>query len=279
MDCHTALEILEVVRPDSADRMEPEVVEASDHVENCRLCEDHFLARRHFDRRLGQMMREVPVPPGLKSRLLAELGFPETSPDPVADAEPIPVRLAEPDEASVPQGRARRRARMLAFVSSALALTVLVTFFVVRSSQSPAWTLAELRHEARTAFQSFEELPIFNGDFDARLPEHGWESRAISIVEPPRGFPPDLARHSAALYYFALRDGRRPPVVGILLVTTKQSVTEPPENPYFNAEGVGSGPLSTVAWTEGEFVYVCVIDGGGNSLERLERALRLTQAA
>ena len=280
MDCRTALEILEVVRPDSADPMEPEVVEASDHVESCRRCEDHFLARRHFDRRLGEQMRDVPLPPGLKSRLLAGLEARKTSANQASDAGQAPVMSADRDAGSARRQRGRRRARLLAFATTALALMVIVTFFFVRSSRAPSWTLAELRHDARTGFQTFEGLATFDGDFEARLPEHGWEtSRAISIAEPPRGFPPEAAPHPAALYYFVLRDGRRPPVAGVLLVTPRQNVVEPPQKKHFDPEGVGSGPLSTVAWTEGEFVYVCAVRGGGDSLERVARALRLTQAA
>lgn len=304
MDCRTALEILDTLRPDSADRMEPEVVSASEHVEKCRRCEDQFLARRHFDRRLGERMRDVPVPPGLKFRLMAELQslesplseslpgeFPHAEQrESEAAAEKVgadssdsergaPVALATRDPISARQRRRRTRARVVALAATALALMVAVTFFVLQSGQAPVWTMAELRHETATAFQGFEELPQFDGRFEARLPELGWEtSRAISIVEPPRGFP-GTSPHSAALYHFRLHDGRRPPLDGVLLVTPKHNIAEPPQNSNFNADGVGSGPLSTVAWTEGEFVYVCVIHGGGDGLQRLERALQFTQAA
>lgn len=297
MDCRTALEILDAVRPDSADRMEPEVVSASEHVEKCRRCEDQFLARRHFDRRLGERLRDVPVPAGLKSRLLAELQILESPGEfphgPQLESEPAaenvgadssnavgdaPVDLSTPDSVSARRGR--RRARVVALAATALALMVAVTFFVVQSGQAPVWTMAELRHETATAFQGFEELPRFDGRFEARLPELGWEtSRAISIVGPPHGFPAGTSPHSAALYHFRLHDGRRPPLDGVLLVTPKHNIAEPPQNTNFNADGVGSGPLSTVAWTEGEFVYVCVIRGGGDGLQRLERALQFTQAA
>lgn len=293
MDCRTALEILDAVRPDFADRMEPEVSAASDHIESCRRCEDHFLARRHFDRRLGQVMRDVPVPAGLKSRLLAEVATPRaceeqdaTTEQPAALAGAVavtpdaPLASPMPDPPGRRQQRGRRRALLLALASTALLLLAAVTFFLARASQAPAWTMAELRHDAGTAFQDFDDLPVFDGGFDPRLPEYGWEtSRAIAIARQPRGFPPGTGPHAAALYYFALRDGRPGRVDGILLVTPKQNIAEPPANQRFNAQGVGSGPVSTVAWTEGEYVYVCVVRGGGDSLERVERALRLTQAA
>ena len=289
MDCRTALEILEAARPDSSDRDEPEVASASAHVETCPECEDRFVARQRFDRNLGCLMRDVAPPDGWKARLLAsldaaEIGLHEAAAGSGTASEPLGpesnqgpmMAAAQPDR----QASAARRARLLAAASLALGLLMAVTWIVAHTVGTAGWTLAELRHDARAAYQQFEQLPRFEGTFEPELPEFGWQtSRSIHISQPPRGFPPGAAPHAAAVYFFTVQGARGRPVQGILLVTPRRLVADPPESSHFDAQGIGSGPYSAVAWTERDLVYVCVVEGGGNSLELLQRALRLSKAA
>ena len=273
MDCRAALEILDVVRPDSADRTEPEVASAAAHAEDCPRCEERFRSRQEFDRRIGRQMRAVPVPSDLRSRLLAAIRDADV---PTGGSELPAVVPAEP--IATRRERGRRRARLVAIASTALCLMAAVTIFVAQMSTAARWTLAELQREARGAWEQADQLPRFQGTFQPLLPEFGWQtSRSIHLAQEPHGFPPGTVPHPAAVYEFVLAGPR--PVRGILLVTKTEFVANPPESQAFNARGVGSGPMGVVSWTEGDLVYVCVISGGGNSLDRLHNAIRHAQAA
>jgi len=74
MDCKASRQLMEVCRPDSADAAELELAGLAEHLEECPACEAVFRATSQADRRIGQAMRDVPVPARLKERLLMSLG-------------------------------------------------------------------------------------------------------------------------------------------------------------------------------------------------------------
>jgi len=69
MECRTARELLDAARPDSADREDPELQAAFAHVDECDTCAEVLEFRRGFDRRVGEIVRDVPVPADLRARL------------------------------------------------------------------------------------------------------------------------------------------------------------------------------------------------------------------
>ena len=73
MDCRSAIELLEVARPDSEDLDDRELASAAAHLEECPQCADQFRKSQVFDRKVGQVLRDVTIPPGLKEKLLKEL--------------------------------------------------------------------------------------------------------------------------------------------------------------------------------------------------------------
>ena len=72
MDCRTALEILEVARPDSDDVKQTELAWAQAHLDSCPRCEEAFHNRQALDRRIGRLMRDVSLPWNLKHKLLQD---------------------------------------------------------------------------------------------------------------------------------------------------------------------------------------------------------------
>ncbi len=71
MNCPTARQILDLASPD--DPRAQAVDEAARHVDGCAACQT--VVRRHeaFDKKLVAMMGDVPVPAGLRERLLEDL--------------------------------------------------------------------------------------------------------------------------------------------------------------------------------------------------------------
>ena len=77
MDCRSALEILDCARPAAEDLQQPEFVDAKSHAATCAACDETFRERQILDRRIGELMRDVPVPAGLLERLTD--GIPRTA--------------------------------------------------------------------------------------------------------------------------------------------------------------------------------------------------------
>jgi hypothetical protein len=73
MDCNTARLLLNFARPQARDLEPEEAGDLENHLDRCSDC--HGLARgeRRLDERLGQAMRQVEVPAGLRDQLLGRL--------------------------------------------------------------------------------------------------------------------------------------------------------------------------------------------------------------
>ncbi len=73
MDCQEARQLLEVCRPGGPELNDGELAEAVAHLEDCSACLAAFRAQERADERIGRALRQVPVPPGLRDRVRAEL--------------------------------------------------------------------------------------------------------------------------------------------------------------------------------------------------------------
>ena len=70
MDCSEILDILDCVRPDSADLDHPDLADARAHLESCHVCQLEFESRQEFDRAVSAVARDVEVPQGLQESLV-----------------------------------------------------------------------------------------------------------------------------------------------------------------------------------------------------------------
>jgi len=122
-------------------------------------------------------------------------------------------------------------------------------------------------------------LPEFDGDPRlTALPDGSWDDAPVWLMEPPRGLPRLAHPHPAALYLFHAELGTPQPVVGMLLAVDRRALVSAPA-----AESMSSGTVdyflsggrrfAVVSWTAGDVVYVCGVEGGGDVLESLQRAL------
>jgi hypothetical protein len=73
MDCKTARNLLEFNRPPGRDLDAPDRAALAAHLAVCPDCDGTARAERQFDEHLGRAVRDVPIPHGLKERLLGRL--------------------------------------------------------------------------------------------------------------------------------------------------------------------------------------------------------------
>ncbi|HEX6987688.1 MAG TPA: hypothetical protein VF170_20075, partial [Planctomycetaceae bacterium] len=135
--------------------------------------------------------------------------------------------------------------------------------WAVASSTEPV-SVAEVREAAGALLAGRLDAVPFRGEFEPRLPATGGLDR-LRFERQAVGLLPDGGRHRAAAWLF--RVGGRRPLQGVLAVLPVAQVDAPPEaDSIADREYVVAG--NAVAWTEGEFVYVCYVDGGIDDLLR-----------
>jgi hypothetical protein len=282
MDCRTALEMLEAVRPNSGDLQEPELAEAGAHLEACPQCVTVFQGRQTFDREIADAMQDIAIPLGLKKRLLRAIEIDESAaeqPTLACDAETATPGALQHDEqepvAAASRFNRRRWLRVAASVSACCMAAVAGWYFVANSGST--YTVDELR---ASVVWDWDRLAEFDGSFDVSLPS-GWDRNPrlhVSVV--PRGILQEsTGKHVAAEYAFAFRPRSRTPISGLLLAIPRDCVASPPAEASFSFVPVRytatspDGPLTTATWSEGGFVYVCFVQGGAERLEAIQQAL------
>jgi len=73
MDCRTARLLLDFARPIPAELAADETRDLETHLAGCVECDGLVRAERRLDEPLGQSMRALPLPIGLRDRLLTRL--------------------------------------------------------------------------------------------------------------------------------------------------------------------------------------------------------------
>ena len=238
MDCGLAREQLDVARPDSADRETAELEAAFAHVDACPECAEVVEFRREFDRRTGAVMRDVPVPAGLKERLLA-----------AAELTASPSQIAPP-------ARSYNRRKLLLATSSAAALLIAagVMWLVGGGAPDPLAMNDVRQFWARQLAEdaTLASLPAFDGSFDAAIPDLRWASNLP--VEPLGADIDGDGRHDAAVYRFE---------TGFLVVIQPNRVADAPaaDSPF--AAERSYAPVLHVAWTDAGQVHLCFVRTGG----------------
>jgi hypothetical protein len=265
MDCRTALEILEVARPDSGDLADPELAEAAAHIESHAECKSEFLRRQQLDREIGTAMRDIPVPHDLQTRLLAQLAERSETAD-VVEAVATP--------AAKPKAALRRRSWMRLVVGTAASLAIGIIGWQLFSGSPQHVDTVQLAASIVGQDPNFNELTEFVGD-DSALPAD-WESIPKGLaIDGPKSYPHqqvDGAKFAIAMYQFRFTSRRRTPVTGYLLVLPVDSVNPVPTKTSLLAPP-GNSTTTSVSWTDGEFVYVCVIPARGDHIDELVRLL------
>ncbi len=309
MDCRQALQILEFDLPDT-DSLPEEICSAEEHaaalahLESCPACARTVRNRRELDRTIGRVMRTVAVPRGAQQRLLAQIAELEaagpsvlttanesSSPDandgiaaalgqsPAVDSEPPSITPAKP------VGKPTRRRFLKSLIPLTASAVALTGFFGVVWFFSPLWSVAEVSQSlTEIDFASLQALPDFTGSGKAaQLPiEAGWDHLKWQCAKQAKGLP--LAANAIAVYgfdfEFDVRARQPEPIRGLIAIIPRSLVRNPPAETSLTMAVPTSDYLTArigesvcVAWQEGDYVYVCLVRGGPDSLSRLQQVL------
>jgi hypothetical protein len=273
MECQTALENLDCVRPDSDDLDLPEMAAARAHLESCDACQEAFAEMQDFDRAVAGVVQHVDVPAHLRSALLdATAKEIACVPDPVA-AETLT------DEVVSPAIGSRRRALRVA-VSAACALMLGVGAWLSQS-QPMQFTEAELLQRLPLDLSSTKE---FDTGFEFSLPATWVGNGRLRVGREFRGIDlDDAAGHDAAVTIFSYSASRNASIDGILAAIPASRVQPLPNSVSFAQADSryilkdGRRPVVAV-WQERDTVYVCLILGSAADLEQIQRNLSTSAA-
>lgn len=280
MNCQTARETLELARPDAPDATT--VAEAAQHVSGCVSCRTAVRQREDFDIRISGLCGDVPLPVGLKERLLAGLeasvqseittGGVEVAPGGALAKVPevstaLPATRPAASTASVARQVGSRR-RWLGAASLTAAVLVAVgigtwSLWPVR----PSVDLEEITGVMATDGIDPANLAVFKTFTGGEAPQPPATMLTSRLVSPPRR----LGNLDAAVYFFTL-PGRGGPLDGRLAVIPRRFVQSAklPSATSFQSGTIAYPPgFCTTAWVEGKFVYVCCLSGSGSGLHQL----------
>jgi hypothetical protein len=186
----------------------------------------------------------------------------------------------------VPRGRQRSLWRGLVPVAACLAFAA-IGFFGVIWLMTPRWSVEEVRLQlARIDFDSLEALRNFNGDPAAsHLPaEPGWQKLEWRCGQSAKGLPAPAGKHQFAVYGFVIPSRQHHPIRGLLAVVPLRQMRAPPVDQSLSAAPSSGylpaliGETVSVAWTDGDVVYVCLVEGGEDSLATLRQILGASAA-
>lgn len=261
MNCTSTLELLDCVRPNSADLELPEFVEARAHLEQCEECRVEFARRQKWDAAITQVMHQVDVPQDQPAKLLA-----------VLDATNLSANVAATD-ASKP-ARRFRHGRMAAL---AMCLALLVAY-VCWPRNSDKLSIGEVL--ARVSVD-FSRLSTFDGRFSLSRPLD-WSHITLqdkSFGQDLDGLPGD----EVALRLFRYEARRGHVIQGVLLTMSADRVSPPPASDRFleaspRYPSIGDQRFVAVAWQESGRVFICLIPDHPGDLELLQRAAHSSAA-
>ncbi|MBI1345400.1 hypothetical protein GC163_03845 [bacterium] len=256
MDCSDTLEWLEAAELGQATAADTEVVQARQHLTTCPVCQQEWPARKSWALQLAASISDVPIPSGLRERLLAD----------------VPMPAAVSTTAVHPRRSSRRWVLM-----SALCLTLLVGLLQFWPQPQPPLTLVELQQGLSVELAG---LPEFRGDFDPHLPAI-WATSFDFDRSFVRGYPPHgMASGQVALIPFQYPLAGQPePVKGRLLILPRQRFAESQRTlatqnfrqaqvQYFRGL-----PGAFLVWSEDDLIYVCLMPGDPEHLARFQRSL------
>lgn len=238
MDCELAREQLDVIHPDRSEQANPDVQEAAAHVEHCCSCSELVESRRAFDREFGRVLRQVPVPPGLRSRLVLAVSEAGTSESVTQRPQP---------QLALQRGGRRRWAILLTTTTVGL-LLVLGGWKVFSRGAPPVLALDVVRNWCGDHLHNLNDiqaLPALSDGLSPTLTDGRWAALVSST--PPRGADIDGDGVQDAAVY-TLSPG------AFLVVMGPDRIGAPPKtwSEFYT-------PVVHAAWTVGNQVYVVVV--------------------
>lgn len=284
---HSARELTEV------ELAEQQIAAAAGLLAEDPLLASEFALRQQWDRQIARAMIDVPVPTGLKQRLLDALAAESSSGEAVSaevvaaaagaaeaggSASAAPTVPAAAAPASVPAteqpARSSRRLwlRTTMATSAALLLVTLAWW-----SNRPHPLQLELARLQQITVEDLNGRPAFEGHYTATLPA-GWEYSDLHLARSPQAVLVGEAAAPVAGYAFQVNTRRLGTIRGVLLVVPVELLDSPVENTSIDGpvSYVTSGETvyTTVAWREGPLAYICLTAGGDNAMRFVRQAVK-----
>ncbi len=258
MDCNQAREHLERISLDVADQADPEYSAAAAHAQSCNSCRRQLEDIAAQDLAIGEIVRDVPLPSGLETRLLQAV---ERE---VASTSPLPA-----ERQSSPTSRRRFFTRRLPLAMACVAFAAAGFWVWQLNSKTELDDLIALSVKSISA--EADGL-LFQGQYDP-LDQF-----------PPLRFPSDIELQDfrrlsgtdrsceAAVLRFSFVDRQNRRILGALVMAPVESIVQPPTASSMAGAVVEyrENGVHSKSWQAGGFVYVCVIDGGEDSLLELQ---------
>ncbi len=257
MNRNPHLDALDVVHPADLDRAAAEDAGLAAALEAVRGDDDLstlFAERTRFDEHVSRLATDVPAPPAdLRDRILSAL-----------EAEPPVKRAAPPAVREVTRRGLLRGLAATVGLGAAAALGI----WASQRPQTGRPTLLDLRTAATARFDELNTLPPFEGDRRPPLP-HGWRGGMIRVARTTRGLALEAGGPQVASVHGFRVVHRGRTVRGVLLALPTESLADPPSQRFFDPGSADyTGPFDSVAWTEGNTTYVCLVhDGDLNAVE------------
>jgi hypothetical protein len=274
MNCQTARQTLELLRP--TENAKAISSEAEQHVRDCLDCQDAVLAQQQLDLQIGRVCRDVPVPVGLKDRILAEIEATRaressqgaTSAAPAGADGFVVVPLVEAARRSATGDRSRAASQWKWLMRSLAVACVVAGVWIAIRPDAPTLTLYDV---TKQAIESVPD-PGATAKFTAFRNGAPVKKPGTMITVDLTGSPRQLGNQDVAMYYFTIRNSAGKLVQGRLVVLPKALVIDPPTATAFLAGPIRYNAADcTTAWVEGPYVYVCCVSGGKDLLDKLQQ--------
>jgi hypothetical protein len=257
--CQSARRLLEWARPgENAEGL----AEARQHAAACEPCRAYLQRQQRFDARVGAVMRDVRVPPGLQDRL--QLALERQAATPAREPSTGTVSVA-PAMCAPPARRAanKSRRRLLGWITTACCLAALGLGVWSMWPLPPAVEFDRLMHLLTAQAFDAAALPAAHGG-GAPLP------RTMStryLVNGTHRVTFDQVQCELALFEVP-RGGQT--LTALLAIVPASQVQNAPVAARFLAAGPSYwGGYCTTAWREGDSLFVVCVRGNAADLRRL----------
>lgn len=243
MDCHTARQIIEMSPPGRHGLPSVEEQALRDHLASCDLCLSAAEETGEWDANLQAAMTLVPIPEGLRERLLSQL------------AQSAPP--SRPTQAPPQAARSRSLQRYASWLAFSLLLVTGSAYWLARVPKLP---LASVENGALVQLRNHRDsdLAAFDQSFTAELSDSKWQK----VCQPkPIGVNLDQrAGHDLAAFRVNIPSLR---FRGWLVLVPISRIVDIPASTYLDTTHYAQ----TAAWHDDRFVYICLAEQG--SLETL----------
>ena len=236
MDCQTALQLLEMHPTEVPGWRSVDQAAVQEHLAGCALCQNAAAEIREWDSRLHAAMTVVPMPEGVRERLLTQL----------SNSTPAAA------DQSIPQAPARRTLKWV-FSGLSLSVALVAGLFFWLNTPSQMLTAEVGKSAAEMLTRPGTPPAAFDGSFSTTLADEQWQRVCLA---PPVGLDLDgRSGHDVAAYQVHIPSLR---FRGWLVMVPVSRISDVPESQV----PVSLDYSQMASWRDEKYVYVCIAEEG-----------------